>query len=286
MNITAKTPVLAVIGDPVGHSLSPVMHNGWIDDFGLDAAYVALRVDVREQALGFEGLRALRLFGANVTVPHKQAACLISNRLDPAASALRAVNVLRWERDGSVSGFNTDAFGLIAALDESQSGWRSKTGTALVLGAGGAARAAAWGLAQAGVRRVLITNRTPERANEAAEVSKRCYAFPWEDMGNLFESADLIVNATTLGMAGAPPFDWPIERAPDHCIVLDAVYAPLETGLLRAARARGMTAVDGLGMLIHQGALSFEIWFGLQPDIRLARARIMRVIAEREEEPA
>lgn len=286
MNITAKTPILAVIGDPVSHSLSPVIHNGWIDDFGLDAVYVALRVAVGDQALGFEGLRALRLFGANVTVPHKQAACLIADRLDPAASALKAVNVLRWERDGSISGFNTDGFGLVSALDESNAGWRSMTGTALVLGAGGAARAAAWGLAQAGVRRVLIANRTPERAHEVAGISPRCHAFPWEDMGDLFESADLIVNTTTLGMAGAPPFDWPVERAPNHCIVLDAVYAPLETDLLRAARARGMTAVDGLGMLIHQGALSFEIWFGLQPDVRLARARLMRAISEREEEPA
>jgi shikimate dehydrogenase len=268
----------------VSHSLSPVMHNGWIDDFNLDAVYVALRVAAGDQALGFEGLRAMRLFGANVTVPHKQAACLIADRLDPAASALKAVNVLRWERDGTVSGFNSDAYGLVAALDESQSGWRSMTGTALVLGAGGAARAAAWGLAHAGVRRVLIANRTPQRAAEVAGVSERCMAFPWEDMGDLFESADLIVNTTTLGMLGSPQFDWPIARAPNHCIVMDAVYTPLETPLLHAARARGMMTVDGLGMLIHQGALSFEIWFGLTPDVRLARGRLMRAIAEKEED--
>lgn len=283
MNITAKTSILAVLGDPVGHSLSPVMHNGWIDDFGLDAAYIALRVPADDEAGAFEGLRALRFFGANITVPHKLSACLIADRLDPAASSLKAANVLRWERDGSISGFNTDAYGVIAALDESHGGWRSMTGTAVVLGAGGAARAAAWGLAQAGVRRVLIANRTAQRAHDVASISDRCYAFPWEQMGDLFESADLIVNTTTLGMAGAPPFDWPVERAPNHCIIMDAVYAPLETGLLRAARGRGLNVIDGLGMLIHQGALSFEIWFGLQPDVRLARARLMRAVEDREE---
>ncbi|MEJ0022743.1 MAG: hypothetical protein WDN76_04405 [Alphaproteobacteria bacterium] len=133
---------------------------------------------------------------------------------------------------------------------------------------------------------MLIANRTPQRATEVAGISERCFAFPWEEMGNLFESADLIVNTTTLGMVGGQHFDWPIERAPNHCIVMDAVYTPLETPLLRAARARSMTAVDGLGMLIHQGALSFEIWFGLQPDVRLARGRLMRAIAEKEEDLA
>jgi shikimate dehydrogenase len=283
MTITAKTAVLALFGDPVAHSLSPVLQNGWIKDNRLDAAYVALRVAADDPAAAFAALRAVRFHGANVTVPHKEAACSAADRLDEPAAALNAVNVLRWEADGSVSGFNTDAPGLIAALDECHAGWRSRTGAALVLGAGGAARAAAWGLAHAGVRRILIANRTFARAEEAARRTPRAQAFAWDQLGDLFESADLIVNATTLGMAGAPSIDWPVRRAPSHCIVLDLVYAPMETKLLRSAAARGLTAVDGLGMLIHQGALAFGLWFGITPDVRLARARLTKAIAERGE---
>src|SRR5690606_29216476 len=143
---------------------------------GIDAAYVALRVDSADPAR-FMGLRALGLFGANVTVPHKENACLLADELDPAASALKAANVLRWDEEGRIFGFNTDAPGLIAALDESHAGWRSMTGAALVLGAGGAARAAAWGLANAGVRRILIANRTPARAEAAAAIAPRAQGF-------------------------------------------------------------------------------------------------------------
>ncbi|MGE3303997.1 MAG: shikimate dehydrogenase [Hyphomonadaceae bacterium] len=282
MRITSRTAVLALFGDPVGHSLSPVMHNGWIGDHGLDAVYVALRIATAQAPNTFVSLRNAGFRGANVTVPHKQSACLAVDSLDPTASALKAVNVLRWEDDGAISGFNTDAPGLVSALDESHAGWRSTTGAAVVLGAGGAARAAVWGLAQAGVKRVLVVNRTLARAEETAALTPRAHAFAWDQLGDLFASADLIVNTTTLGMAGSPPMEWPIERTPDHCIVMDSVYAPLETELLRAARARGLTTVDGLGMLIHQGALAFDIWFGVTPDVLLARVRLMQAISDRE----
>jgi shikimate dehydrogenase len=175
---------------------------------------------------------------------------------------------------------------VIAALDESHAGWRSMTGAALVLGAGGAARAVAWGLAHAGVRRVLIANRTRKTAEEVATMAPHCQAFDWSRLGDLFESADLVVNCTTLGMTKSEQFEpeggWPVARAPDHCVVMDTVYSPLETPLLRAARARGLVALDGLGMLIHQGALAFEIWFGVLPDVRTARARIMQALAEQD----
>jgi shikimate dehydrogenase len=239
-----------------------------------------------DPAAAFAALRAVGFYGANVTAPHKQAACLIADRLDPVASALTAVNTLRWEDDGTISGFNTDAGGVIAALDESHAGWRSMTGTAVILGAGGAARGAAWGLAQAGVRRVLIANRTRKAADEMVSLSPRCQAFDWADLGDLFESADLIVHCTSLGMTKAgddtPAKGWPMERAPAHCVLMDAVYAPLETPFLRQGRERGLVAVDGLGMLIHQGALAFDIWFGVQPDTRLARTRLMQALAELE----
>lgn len=286
MNVTASTSVLALLGDPVGHSLSPVMHNGWIADHDLDAVYVALRLAADDPSAAFAALRSQRFRGCNITVPHKQTACLVADKLDPAASALGALNTLRWEEDGTISGYNTDAPGLIAALDESHAGWRSMTGTALVLGAGGAGRGVAYGLCQAGVRRILIANRTRSAADEIASLTPRCQAFDWSELGELFESADLIVNSTSIGMAkgglAAPEGGWPVKRAPNHAVIMDAVYAPLETELLRAARDRGLVALDGLGMLIHQGALAFDIWFGIKPDVRLARARLMQAIAERE----
>jgi shikimate dehydrogenase len=280
--ITARTPVLALLGNPVSHSLSPVMQNGWLEDTGVDGVYVALRIAADDNGEAFQALRAAQFYGANVTVPYKQTACLIADRLDPAASALKAVNVLRWEDDGTVSGFNTDAPALVAALDESHAGWRSTTGAALVLGAGGAARACVWALAQAGVRKIFVANRTAEKAEAVAGLAPKAKAHGWDELPALFAASDLIVNATSLGMVGSPPMEWPLEKAPKHCVVMDAVYAPLETDLLREARAQNLTCVDGLGMLIHQGALAFSIWHGIMPDTRNARARLMQAIAERE----
>jgi shikimate dehydrogenase len=282
MSMLTRPAMLALFGDPVDHSLSPVMHNAWLRDAGIAGAYAAMRIPVSEAAAVFRGLRDMDLNGANVTVPHKEIAARSVDSLDDAARALGAVNTLRGEADGGVAGFNTDAPGLIASLDASNTGWRSQTGAALVIGAGGAGRAAAWALARAGVRRVLICNRTAQRAQEAAAATANAIPFPWSKLADQFEAADLIVNTTTLGMAHMPAMDWPIRRAPNHAIVLDAVYAPLETPLLAAARARGMKTIDGLGMLIHQGALAFDLWFGVKPDVAIARTRLLQAIAERE----
>ena len=283
MTARATPAMLALFGDPVDHSLSPVMQNAWLQGAGIPGAYAAMRIPVMEAAATFKGLREMALTGANVTVPHKEEAAKNCDRLDDAAAALNAVNTLRWEQDGTVSGFNTDAPGLIAALDGANTGWRSQTGAAVVIGAGGAGRAAAWALAHAGVRRVMICNRTAQRAQEAAAQIEAARPFPWSKLGETFEGADLIVNTTTLGMAHTPDMDWPLARAPRHAIVMDAVYAPLETPLLAAAAARGMRTIDGLGMLIHQGALAFEIWFGVKPDVTAARHWLLNAIAEREE---
>jgi shikimate dehydrogenase len=286
MLLTAKSPILALLGDPVSHSLSPVMQNGWLEDAGLDGVYVALQIKSGDRGGdsggAFQALRAMQFYGANVTVPYKQIACLVADRLDPAAGALKAANVLRWEEDGTVSGYNTDAPAIVASLDDAHSGWRSQTGAALVVGAGGAGRAAAWALAQAGVHRVMIANRTRAKADEVAKVGSRCEAHDWDKLPELFAAADLIVNCSSLGMVGSPGMDWPVHRAPKHCVVMDAVYAPLETDLLRQARGVGLNAVDGLGMLIHQGALAFDIWFDMMPSIEAARVRLTRALAERE----
>lgn len=277
--LSGRTRLLALFGDPVSHSLSPALQNGWIAEAGLDAIYVALLVS--DAPRFFPALRASAWAGANVTVPHKPAAAAAADTLDAAARALGAANVLRWEPDGTLAGFNTDAPGLVAALDGEAPGWRAGTRTALVLGAGGAGRAMVWGLAQAGVERILVCNRTLGAAEAAAALSPAAQPLAWDALEAGFAGADLIVNATSLGMQGAPSPAWPIEAAPAHALVLDAVYAPLETPLLRAARARGLHALDGLGLLIHQGAQSFQLWFGRDPDIAGARARLLAALGER-----
>jgi shikimate dehydrogenase len=185
--------------------------------------------------------------------------------------------VLKFEGD-QVEAFNTDAPGFVASLDDDAPGWRASVGTALVLGAGGAARAIAFGLSQAGVERIVIANRTAARAHEAAGAIPGAEVMGWDDLAGAFAQADLIVNATSAGLSGAASPDWPVQSAPEHAIVADAVYKPLATPLLVAARARGLASVDGLGMLVHQGAAAFRIWFGVAPDARDARSRLERIL--------
>jgi shikimate dehydrogenase len=271
--ISGKTKVLAVLGAPVTHSLSPLMHNAWLAAAGIDAVYVALPFS----EAGFAALPSVGLFGANITVPFKESAAAIAVRRDKIATRLGAANVLRFDADGP-SAFNTDAPGFVASLDEGAPGWRARVRTALVLGAGGAARAIAWGLADAGAARIVIANRTPARAEATAAAVPGAETWDWNDLAGAFAQADLIVNATSLGLAGAASPDWPIHAAPAHAIVADAVYKPLETPLIAAARARGLATVDGLGMLIHQGARAFEIWFGVRPDVRGARLLLERAL--------
>jgi shikimate dehydrogenase len=260
----------AVIGDPVSHSLSPLMHTSWIADHGLNATYEALLLRSDDAT---SAIRALSGFaGANVTVPHKEAAAR-------AASGYRAAvaNTLRWERDGTISAFNTDGDGFLDALSEAQSEWRAHVKRVLILGAGGAARGIAEALA--GEREIVIANRTAARAEDLAAALPSARALSWDALAEGFAGADLIVNATTLGMGGGPSPAWPLAQAKPTAIVVDIVYRPLETPLLSAARTRGLVAVDGLGMLIHQGARAFEIWFGIKPDTAKARARLIEALA-------
>jgi shikimate dehydrogenase len=282
--ITGKTSVLALLGNPVAHSLSPQMHAGWIADHGLDAAYVALPISHDGPQATIDALKRVALKGVNITVPFKEAAARAADFRDPLVEKLSAANVLAWREDG-VHAFNTDARGFVASLAEAYPDWRAKSRTALVLGAGGAARGIAFGLAEAGVRSLLFANRTRLNAEEmAAALATDCAStevFDWAHLAAAFAKADLIVNATSLGMKGQPSQDWPIHAAQQNAIVCDAVYAPLETDLLRAARGRGLASLDGLGMLIHQGALAFEIWFGIRPDAAAARRRLMAILESR-----
>jgi shikimate dehydrogenase len=272
MKITAATKVLAVVGDPVGHSLSPLMHNAWIADHGLDAVYVALPLRSNHPVAAFRALKGAGFAGLNVTVPHKEAAASAADRSEGAVA-----NVLRWEEDGSLSAFNTDGLGFIDALDQAAPDWRARVKRVLILGAGGAALGVGTALSPH-VDTIYFANRTAERANAAASTLRNGRTLRWDDLERGFGAADLIIQTTTLGMSGQPDHDWPMQFSRPNAIVADIVYRPLETSFLAAARARGLTAMGGLGMFIHQGARSFELWFGVKPDTEKARARLIAAL--------
>jgi len=262
----------AVIGDPVSHSLSPLMHAAWIADHGLDATYEPLRLVNDDPVTAIRNLTGLA--GANVTVPHKVAAAAAADRSERGVA-----NVLRWEPDGSLSAFSTDGPGFLDSLGEAAPAWRSDTQQAAIVGAGGAARDIGWALAQAGVAVVFI-NRTLAHARTAAAEVSGARAAGWDELREDFAAADLIVNATTLGLAGAASPHWPLDVCRPTARVADIVYRPLQTPLLRAARARGLQTIDGLGMLVCQGARAFALWFGLQPDRASARARLLEALRQ------
>jgi len=264
------TRAYAVIGDPVSHSLSPLMHSGWIADHGLDATYTALQLRAEDPVAAIRALKGLA--GANVTAPHKEAAA------KAAGWRLGVANTLEWGADGGLAAYNTDGDGFIDSLDAAAPDWRQRVGRALVVGAGGAARDIGRALIRAGVPDMAVVNRTAARAGAVALDWGRGAAHDWSELESCFATADLIVNTTTLGMAGSPSTDWPVVACRPGTIVVDIVYRPLETPLLKAARARGLQAIDGLGMLIHQGARSFEIWFGVKPDVAKARARLLEAL--------
>jgi shikimate dehydrogenase len=261
----------AVIGDPVSHSLSPLIQSGWIADHGLDATYEVFQLRSEDPVAAIRGLT--QFAGMNVTVPHKEPAAAAADRSDSPVA-----NVLRREPDGSLSAFNTDGPGFLNALDEAAPGWRRSVKRVLVLGAGGAAQGIARALSPH-VQTIAFANRTRPRAELAAKAVSGAVVRDWSDLARAFADADLIVQATTLGMAGTESPAWPVDVCSPETIVIDIVYRPLETPFLAAARSRGLTAVDGLGMLIHQGALSFEIWFGIRPDVAKARARLEAALA-------
>jgi shikimate dehydrogenase len=268
MSVSAATRLLALIGDPVGHSLSPLMHNGWIADHGLDAVYGALPLRSDDAAAAIRALKYFGFGGMSVTVPHKEAAAKAADRSEGPVA-----NTLRWEADGSLSAFNTDGPGFLDALEDTAPDWRARVKRVLILGAGGGAIGVGQALSQH-VDTVHFANRTPARGEAAASTIRNGRALRWDDLERGFGAADLIVQATTLGMAGQAAPDWPVSYCRPTAIVADIVYRPLETELLGAARARGLVAMDGLGMLIHQGARAFELWFGVRPDTVKARQRL------------
>ncbi len=267
MNISGGARIAGVIGWPVSHSRSPRIHNFWLRRYGIDGAYVPLAVAPSRLAPALRGLAALGFAGANVTVPHKQAVLDHLDEVDETAKRMGAVNTINVGADGALRGGNTDGSGFLENL-RSGSDWRGDAGAAVVLGAGGAARAVSVALQDAGVSEIRIVNRTAERAQELARtLGSPLVPVPWGDRAAALDGAALLVNATSLGMTGAAPLELVLDGLPVTAVVNDIVYAPLETKLLAAARARGNHAVDGLGMLLHQARDGFEGWFGHRPEI-------------------
>lgn len=278
MPVGGKTKVAGVMGWPVGHSLSPRLHGFWLAEHGIDGVFVPLPVRPEHFADALRALPKLGFVGASVTLPHKEAALKLADEADAQARRIGAVNTLIVRPDGGVLGRNTDAFGFMASLREGAPGWRADAGAAVVLGAGGAARAVVAALSEAGVREIRVVNRTIERARELARaMDSVVVARPWAERAEALAGAALVVNTTSLGMRGQPPLDLDLAPLPATATVADIVYAPLETPLLKAARARGLAGVDGLGMLLHQGRPAFAAWFGVEPTVTPAlRAAVLQ----------
>ena len=258
-----------VCGHPIAHSRSPKIHGYWLRKYGIAGSYEAIDVAPEDAAEFFATLGEKGFAGGNVTIPHKEAAFAAAARRDEAAERIGAVNTL-WLEDGVLCGSNTDAEGFAANLDERSPGW-AKAGPAVVLGAGGAARAVIQALKERGFTDIRVANRTVERAIELGDrFGPGVSAHPATATGELLADASLLVNTTALGMAGkggADELPANPEALPRHAIVTDIVYVPLETPLLKAARECGLKTVDGLGMLLHQAAPGFERWFGRRPEV-------------------
>ena len=267
-SLSGNAKIAGVIGWPVAHSLSPRLHGYWLQTLGIDGAYVPLPVAPENISDALRALPKLGFAGANVTVPHKEAALAAVDEVSEIANRIGAVNTLICKSDGTLYGDNTDAFGFIENLRAGAPSWRPDSGRALVLGAGGAARAVITALIDAGVTEISLSNRTLARADDVAQyIGGNVAVVPWEARDTAAEGVTLLVNTTTLGMTGKAPLKMDIRALADDAVVTDIVYAPLQTPLLASAHARGLTAVDGLGMLLHQARPGFEAWFGVRPEV-------------------
>ena len=264
--MTAGARAACVVGWPVKHSRSPLIHNYWIEQHKLDAVYRYEEIPPEAFADFISHLSARGYVGANITIPHKEAALVLSEP-DDRARAVGAANTL-WLAQGHLHSTNTDVEGFTANLDASVPGWDDALDEAVVLGAGGSARAVVHGLIERGCGRIHVVNRTPERAEALCQrFGEAVRTAHWSALPHLLARAGLLVNTTSLGMTGQPPLE--VELSPLHAdaVVADLVYVPLETPLLAAARGCGLATADGIGMLLHQAVRGFQLWFGVRPEV-------------------
>lgn len=256
-----------VCGHPIAHSRSPLIHGHWLARYGIAGSYEPIDVAPESFAEFVSSISRNGFAGGNVTLPHKEAAFRAAASRDEAAEDIGAVNTL-WFEDGRLRGGNTDAYGFAANLDDRAPGWDARASTAVVLGAGGAARAVLYALKQRGFSDIRMANRTVDRAADLARHFGPTFsAHRFEAVPELLSDAAIVINTTSLGMHGDESSPPDLANLPDQALVTDIVYVPLETPLLAAARRRGLKTVDGLGMLLHQATPGFERWFGVQPEV-------------------
>lgn len=261
-------PLAAVIGHPIAHSRSPRLHGYWLGEYGINGHYVPMDVAPEDLEAVIKVMPKMGYVGANVTIPHKEAVMGFVDHLTDSAKAIGAVNTLVFQDDGTVLGDNTDGYGFIENLKQGAPEWKADSGAAMVLGAGGAARAIVFSLLQAGVPKVLISNRTKSRAETLrSDFGERVEVVDWENAAASLTDVVTLVNTTSLGMVGKAPLELSLDALSDQATVTDIVYNPLETDLLVRAREKGCSTVDGLGMLLHQAVPGFEAWFGRRPEV-------------------
>lgn len=261
-------PLAGVIGMPVAHSRSPLIHGFWLRRHGIRGHYVPLPVQPEHLAEALRALPRMGFVGVNITIPHKEAALTLADIVTDRAALIGAANTLIFRPDGKIHADNTDGYGFIANLRQHQPEWQPGDGPAAVIGAGGAARAVVASLLDGGAPELRITNRTRIRSEQIrSEFGARVVVYDWAQAGNMLEGAATVVNATSLGMEGKQPLRVPLDALSDQALVTDLVYTPLMTPFLEQAAQRGCRVVDGLGMLLHQAVPGFERWFGIRPQV-------------------
>lgn len=257
-----------VMGWPVMHSRSPMLHNYWFEKHGLIGRYVPLGIKVENLAAALRALPALGFSGCNLTIPHKVEALKILDRVNDAAKRIGAANCVIVQPDGSLSGVNNDGWGYVENIIESVPGWKADAGPIVIMGAGGGARAIVVALQDRGARTIRLVNRSPERAaGLKQQIGGEIDIVPWADRHKSLDGAAMLINTTSQGMGGQAPLDLSLDQLPKTALVSDIVYTPLETPLLATARKRGNPTVDGLGMLLHQARPAFQAWFGVMPEV-------------------
>ncbi len=257
-----------VMGWPVMHSRSPMLHNYWFKRHNLAGTYVPLAIRPEGLAAALRALHPLGFAGCNLTIPHKEHALTIVDEVDTLAKSIGAISCVVARPDGSISGTNNDCYGFIHNIRQEQPGWRADAGPIVVIGAGGGARAVLVSLIDRGAREIRLVNRTPARAQALEkELGGPIRAEPWDDRHAALAGAAMLVNTTNQGMVGEPPLELALDRLPTGALVSDIIYIPRETALLAAARRRGNPTVNGLGMLLHQARPAFRAWFGVMPEV-------------------
>ena len=267
-------PLAGVIGSPLGHTKSPRLHGYWLRKYGIKGHYIPIQLTHETLEDGLKALPLLGFRGVNVTIPFKEKVLTLADVISDRAALIGAANTLTFRKDGRLQADNTDGYGFIENVRQHVPHWQPTAGSALVLGAGGAARAIVSALLNEGVPEILIANRTRNRADMLKEhFGNRVSVIDWSQIGPVLGDVAMLVNTTSLGMEGQPPLTIPLDRLQASTLVTDIVYAPLETDLLKSAAAKGCQTVDGIGMLLHQAVPGFEAWFRKKPEVDISLRR-------------